>query len=155
VADGRPEITQPPDPVVSTPRYRLDSVDWSDPLSYVREMYSVPAYVGERVRFNGEDAEVMGGEGARIWIVRGEEREPLLVHPTWHIDWFPPMTVEEAKATASESGHGCAIDGSPFFPGMQCVHCHRFVGRDGHFAVDHFEMSSTIASVEAYHQGCG
>lgn len=140
----------------STPplRYALDNVDWKDPLSYVREMYGVPAHEGAKITFNGEPAEVMGGEGAHVWILLGEEREPLLVHPTWHIDWFPKMSVEEAKATPSESGHGCATDGSAFFPGTQCLYCHRFVGRDGHFSVEHFEMSSTIASVEAWHKEC-
>lgn len=67
--------------------YALDRVDWSDPLSYVREMYGVPAEVGRAVRFNGEEAEIVGGEGQYVWIVLGEEREPLLVHPTWHMDY--------------------------------------------------------------------
>jgi hypothetical protein len=71
---------------------------------------------------------------------------------TWPV--FPDMTIEEAKAATSESGYGCATDGSAFFPGTQCFECHRFVGRDGHFSVDHFEMSSTIASVEAWHREC-
>jgi hypothetical protein len=136
-------------------RYAIDNVDWKDPLSYVRNMYSVPAYPGAKITFNGEPAEVIGAEGAHIWIVRGEEREPLLVHPTWHIDWFPDMSVEEARATSSESGHGSATDGSPFWPGTPCLYCGKFVGRDGHFSVDHFEMSSEIASVEAWHRGCG
>jgi hypothetical protein len=62
-------------------------VDWSDPLSYVREMYGVPAEVGRKVTFNGEPAEIHGAEGQYLWIVLGEEREPMLVHPTWHIDY--------------------------------------------------------------------
>lgn len=66
----------------------------------------------------------------------------------------PDMTIEEAKAQSSASGHGCTTDGSPFFPGTQCFVCNRFVGRDGHFSVDYFEMSSTVASVEAWHREC-
>lgn len=136
-------------------RHALDNVDWKDPFSYVRNMYGVPAYEGWKITFNGEPAEVAGADGAHIWIVLGDERNPMLVHPTWHIDWFPPMSVEQAKATPSESGHGSATDGSPFFPAMPCLYCGKFVGRTGHFSVEHFEMSSTIASVEAWHQGCG
>lgn len=68
--------------------YAIERVDWRDPLSYVREMYAVPAEVGRRVLFNGEPAEIMGGEGQYVWIVRGEERNPMLVHPTWHMDYL-------------------------------------------------------------------
>lgn len=61
-----------------------------------------------------------------------------------------------AKVTPSESGYGWTLDMSyPFFPGVPCVHCGKFVGRkDGVFNVEHFEMSSTIASLDAEHRGC-
>lgn len=35
-----------------------------------------------------------------------------------------------------------------YVPGVNCLHCGRFVGRDGSIEVEHFEMSSTVASVE-------
>lgn len=71
-----------------TRRYAIDNVDWNDPLSYVREMYGVPAHVGRKVLFNGEPAEIMGGERQYVWIVMGDEREPILVHPTWHMEYL-------------------------------------------------------------------
>jgi hypothetical protein len=50
----------------------------------------------------------------------------------------------------SESGYGWCDDGwTPFWPRTPCLECGRFVGRNGHFSVEHFEMSSEIASVEA------
>lgn len=71
-----------------------------------------------------------------------------------HLLTIPDLTLEQARDAWSESGFGLALDGSPFFPGTQCVDCFRFVGRDGHFSVEHFEMSSEIASVEAYCKHC-
>ncbi len=55
----------------------------------------------------------------------------------------------------SESGYGGTNDGTyPFFPGVPCVHCGKFVGRDGIFNIEHFEMSSEIASLDAEHREC-
>jgi hypothetical protein len=63
---------------------------------------------------------------------------------------FANLSVEEARTQPSESGYGVTLDGwSAFFPGMPCYTCGKFVGRDGHFEIEHFEMSSTIASIEA------
>lgn len=60
-----------------------------------------------------------------------------------------------ARSTPSESGHGWTLDMAyPFFPGVPCVHCGKFVGRDGVFNLEHFEMSNTIASLDAEHRGC-
>lgn len=55
----------------------------------------------------------------------------------------------------SLSGHGWTTDGmTPFFPGTPCLHCGRFVGRDGIFNVEYWEMSSEIASMDAEHPEC-
>lgn len=60
------------------------------------------------------------------------------------------LTVDEAKAAPSISGHGLCTNGyTAFWPGTPCLHCGKFVGRDGHFNVEHFEMSSEIASMDA------
>jgi hypothetical protein len=57
-----------------------------------------------------------------------------------------PITQE---VCASESGFGwCDNEMAPFFPGVPCVNCGKFIGRDGHFDVEHFEMSLEIASVD-------
>lgn len=42
----------------------------------------------------------------------------------------------------------------PFFPGTPCLHCGRFVGRDGIFNVEYFEMSNQLASMDAEHREC-
>ena len=65
----------------------IERVDWSDPFSYVREMYGVPAREGAKVLFNGIVAEITGAEGQYLWIVLGEARDPMLVHPTWHLEY--------------------------------------------------------------------
>jgi hypothetical protein len=53
------------------------------------------------------------------------------------------------RATPSDSGYGWTDDGmSPYFPGIPCSPCGRFVGRDGSIEVEHREMSSEIASVD-------
>lgn len=36
---------------------------------------------------------------------------------------------------------------TPYIPGVNCIECGRFVGRDGSIEVEHFEMSSEVASV--------
>lgn len=57
--------------------------------------------------------------------------------------------------TPSPSGYGWTSDGMyPFFPGTPCVHCGRFVGRDGIFNVEYWEMSNEIASMDAEHRDC-
>lgn len=66
----------------------IDRVDWSDPLSYVREMYGVPANVGQRVRFLGRhDGEVVGADRQYVRIRLDEGGEVLTVHPTWQMEY--------------------------------------------------------------------
>lgn len=68
---------------------------------------------------------------------------------------FPDLTPAQARAAQSESGHGLTLDGlQTFWPGMPCLHCGKFVGRDGWFNVEHFEMSNEIASVDAECRRC-
>jgi hypothetical protein len=57
--------------------------------------------------------------------------------------------LELAKTYPSESGHGwCLNMMQPWFPRITCCKCGKFVGRDGVIEVEHFEMSSEIASVD-------
>lgn len=60
------------------------------------------------------------------------------------------MSATYPQAThPSSSGYGWTNDGwSPFWPGVNCIKCGRFVGRDGSISVEHFEMSFEVASVE-------
>lgn len=56
---------------------------------------------------------------------------------------------------SSPSGYGWTTDElSPFFPGTPCVHCGKFVGRDGIFNVEYWEMTNEIASMDAEHHEC-
>lgn len=48
----------------------------------------------------------------------------------------------------AELQSGYTDRGLPFVSGINCSDCGRFVGRDGSIVVEHFEMSSTVASVE-------
>jgi hypothetical protein len=65
------------------------------------------------------------------------------------------LTPGEARATTSESGYGVTLDGlHAYWPGIPCYVCGKFVGRDGHVGVEHFEMSSEIASVEGICRRC-
>lgn len=68
---------------------------------------------------------------------------------------FPDLTSEEARSSPSVSGYGWTLDGMhPFFPGTPCIHCGKFVGRDGWFNVEYWESSSEIASMDAEHPAC-
>lgn len=41
-----------------------------------------------------------------------------------------------------------------FIPGVNCMDCGRFVGRDGYIGIDYYEMSSTIAGIEGQCRRC-
>lgn len=43
---------------------------------------------------------------------------------------------------------------TPYVPRINCLNCGRFVGRDGCISIEHFEMSSTIASIEGECRRC-
>lgn len=59
------------------------------------------------------------------------------------------LTPEQAKNEDSASGHGLMLSGlSPYFPGISCVKCGKFVGRDGHMDVEYWENSFEVASVD-------
>jgi hypothetical protein len=51
--------------------------------------------------------------------------------------------------------HGyCDDELHRFWPGVNCMGCGRFVGRDGHCYVETFEMSDVVASVEGICRRC-
>lgn len=71
------------------------------------------------------------------------------------------MTGHRAKARGSltvalpGAPHGLMDDEmTPYIPGINCIHCGRFVGRGGYIHVEHFEMSSEVASVEGECHSC-
>jgi hypothetical protein len=39
-------------------------------------------------------------------------------------------------------------------PCVNCIHCGKFVGRDGYIHIEHFEMSSEVASVDGECREC-
>lgn len=43
---------------------------------------------------------------------------------------------------------------SQFVPGINCLDCGRFVGRNGYIGIEHYEMSSTVASIEGQCRRC-
>lgn len=65
----------------------IDRVDWSDPLSYVREMYGVPARVGMRVLVDGHDGEIVGGNGQYVVVKSPDYAQPIHCHPTWRMEY--------------------------------------------------------------------
>lgn len=69
-------------------RYAIERVDWSDPLSYVREMYGVPADVGRRIRYCGQDASIVGGDGGYLVAAIDGEDSAVLLHPTWRVEYL-------------------------------------------------------------------
>ena len=56
-----------------------------------------------------------------------------------------PLRDAEGRLVA----YGLMDDGmTAYIPGINCVECGRFVGRDGWISVGYFEMSSEVAYVE-------
>ncbi len=65
------------------------------------------------------------------------------------------MSEHGGSERASLSGYGWTHDGMyPFWPGVPCLHCGRFVGRDGIFNYETWEMSNEVASLDAEHREC-
>jgi hypothetical protein len=66
-------------------------------LEYVRSYYGVPAVVGARVRYTGEpgrkpyDGRIVGGYGCylRVEFEALPGRSPMLLHPTWEVEYLP------------------------------------------------------------------
>lgn len=75
----------------------LDRVDWSDDLSYVREMYRVPARVGGRIVLNGMTGVIEKGAGAhlRVRIDSHPEWGAIWAHPTWRMEYLNAVPVCE------------------------------------------------------------
>lgn len=53
-----------------------------------------------------------------------------------------------ADVSKNQITSGFCADGTDFVPGINCLECGRFVGRDGSIEIECFEMSFTVASVE-------
>lgn len=65
------------------------------------------------------------------------------------------LTREEAAAIRTVHGHGMMLDGiNDYLPGINCITCGRFVGRDGYIHIAHYEMSSQVASVDGECRAC-
>lgn len=65
------------------------------------------------------------------------------------------LTKEEAARIPSGHGFGMTTDGlHEYWPGIPCQYCGKFVGRDGYIGIEHFEMSSEVASVEGECRRC-
>lgn len=61
--------------------------------------------------------------------------------------WAVLLTLSQDRL--SESGRGWTWNlMSPWWPSVNCYNCGRFIGRDGHFSVERFEMSDVIASLD-------
>lgn len=57
--------------------------------------------------------------------------------------------------TISQIATGLCDDGEmPYVPGVNCVDCGKFVGRDGCIEIAHREMSGAVASVEGTCGAC-
>lgn len=70
---------------------RNDSKSWSPgseaALAYVRDRYGVPAHVGQRVKFEGLPAVIVGGHEAHLILdFAGKVDGPY--HPTWEVDYL-------------------------------------------------------------------
>ena len=60
-----------------------------DPLTYIRETYGVPAYVGARIKFEGRAGVIDGAYGAYLNVrLKGGKRN-IRLHPTWHVEYEP------------------------------------------------------------------
>lgn len=71
--------------------YAIERVNWLDPLSYVREMYRVPAIVGRSVTiWTGERGVIVGGDGQYIRVRVSDplhDNPEVILHPTWRITY--------------------------------------------------------------------
>jgi hypothetical protein len=72
----------------------LDRVDWSDELSYVRESYGVPAFIGRRVlTYSGQEGTIIGGDHQYVLVTLDGHERPSRYHPTWHMEYLSTEAV--------------------------------------------------------------
>ena len=62
---------------------------------------------------------------------------------------YPPWAEVDDDRLWGLIENGDVVGDRWFWPAEQCCRCHKFVGKDGAFHVEHFEMSSEIASMDA------
>ena len=53
-----------------------------DNLEYIRRAYSVPAYVGTNVLWNGYPGQIVGNSGPHLLVKIDRSNHPLIIHPT-------------------------------------------------------------------------
>lgn len=59
-------------------------------LAYVRGYYKVPANVGQRIRFQGRPATIVGGRDQYLLIEFDgdpDQADASLIHPAWEVEY--------------------------------------------------------------------
>lgn len=60
-----------------------------DSFDYIGKQYDVPAYKGQRVKFEGKLGTIVGTDGARLMIEMDEKPNDYgFYHPSWHIEYI-------------------------------------------------------------------
>jgi hypothetical protein len=59
-------------------------------MEWVRSTYGVPAKRGGHILFDGEPGVIMSA--SHLLHVRMIDGERVLLHPTWRVEYLPPVT---------------------------------------------------------------
>ncbi len=70
-------------------------------LSWIRGYYGVPAFRGRPVTFEGRPGRITGSSGPHLLVRLDDCDYPLILHPTWHVQ-YPPYVKTPA---AGEVNH--------------------------------------------------
>lgn len=57
-------------------------------FNYVRRYYGVPAKRGARVKFCGKPGRMTSGNGHYVRILLDGDKRPIIVHPTWEMEYL-------------------------------------------------------------------
>jgi hypothetical protein len=63
-------------------------------MQYIRDFYGVPAKRGSRVRYSGSETgpsvgKIVGARQQYLPVKFGHVPRPLILHPTWKIEYLP------------------------------------------------------------------
>lgn len=57
-------------------------------LKYIARTYNVPAKKDRRILYQGKKGTVIGARGAYLLIMLDGEKQAMLYHPTWKIEYL-------------------------------------------------------------------
>lgn len=84
------------------PKWSTRGADDADG-EFIRGYYRVPAHIGAKILFEGYPGVITGFDGPHLLArVEGYGERPVILHPTWEVEYLPADDPTDEKGTAHE-----------------------------------------------------